>query len=82
MNLTLSETPMTGFLATRPIFYLLMVCFAMQGLWLPLVAHNFDLYLLIGLIKVNPRLISSDDILQKIDCNIYLRNKETQQTKI
>ena len=44
---------------------MLMVRFAMQGLLPPLVAQYFVLYLSIGLVKVNPCLIASNDICER-----------------
>jgi hypothetical protein len=44
------------------IFLTLMVRFAMQGLWLPLVAHFLLCIFRLG--SYNPRLIASDDICE------------------
>ena len=46
-------------------FLMLMVRFDMQGLFVSFGCPYFVLYLSLGLVKVNPRLIASDDICER-----------------
>jgi hypothetical protein len=65
----LTEVPnkryQNNYLSLFVTFLALMVHFAMQGFFTSFGCPYFVMYLSLGLIKVNPRLIASDDICDR-----------------